>query len=112
MNTKSVIIEKPQGFSVLEYQKVDINELFELINKKWTGRVKTIYQAPTTAGINLHVKNEADYQLKCGGGQIWLESQDQTYVITELTSVRYEEMEGRPNLQANCKGLTIDFYFI
>lgn len=113
MNTKSVI-RKENHFNVLEEQKVDVVELFHLINRKWTGTVKTIIYAPTTAGLNFNVKTIADYQLKCGGGQIRMESTDQKqiFVITELTSVRYEEMEGRPNLQANCNGVVVDFYFI
>jgi hypothetical protein len=111
MNTKSVI-RKENHFNVLEEQKVDVIELFQLINRKWTGRVKTIIHAPTTAGLNMKIKTIADYQLKCGGGQIWIESPDQVFVITELTSVRYEEMAGRPNLQANCNGVVVEFYFI
>jgi hypothetical protein len=111
MNTK-LVERKENHFNVLEDQKVDVVELFNLINRKWTGRVKTIIYAPTTAGLNMNITTVADYQLKCGGGQIWIESPDQIFVITDLTSVRYEEMTGRPNLHANCNGVIVDFYFI
>lgn len=113
MNVKVVETINKNGWGVLQDEKVKINELFYLINEKWTGKIKTIIHAPTTAGINCHITNIDDYQIKCGGGNIWLESKSgNVFCITDLTSVRWETMNGRPNMQADCNGVVIDFYFI
>ena len=99
MNTKSVITKK-SFYEELTRKNIDITELYSLISKDFTGKIKVIIHTPTTAGISSHIAFEDNFTLSKTSDLIKLEgtNTNTVFCITDLTSVHYEKMQGRPNL--------------
>lgn len=112
MNKKQIVIKK-SFYNTLETKNITVKELYELISKDFNGKMKVIYQSPTTAGINAHFNIIDTFLLEYDHDVIRFtgENTGAIFCINDLCNVLYESLiNGRPNMSINDQYL--QFYFI